>query len=79
MWLEVTPSLLATLLGRNCSSFLLSNPVANSCLSRIYNVPVKNSVAWEEKNRWQSIVSVSARRCNFGHSCTLYNAFLAYF
>jgi len=54
-------------------------PVANSCLSRTYNVQVKNAVVLEEMNRLLSMESVSARRCNFGHSSTLYNAFLAYF
>jgi len=50
-----------------------------SCLSRTYNVQVKNALVLEEMNRLLSMESVSARRCNFGHSNTLYNAFLAYF
>jgi len=58
------------------SHTLFSNTVANSCLSRSYNVQVKNAVVLEEKNRWHSMESVSARRCNFGHSSTLYNVFL---
>jgi hypothetical protein len=48
-----------------------SNPVANSCLPRTYNVQVKNAVVLEEMNRLLSIESVSARRYNFGHYCTL--------
>ncbi|WP_255485406.1 hypothetical protein [Sporosarcina sp. BP05] len=30
---------------------LLGHPVANSCLSRTYNVQVKNAAALKEKNR----------------------------
>jgi hypothetical protein len=33
------------------SHTFFSNPVANSCLSRFYNVQVKNAVVLEEKNR----------------------------
>ena len=47
MWLEGTSSLLATPLGRNCSSFLLGHLVAISYLSRTYNVQVKIAVAWK--------------------------------
>ena len=61
------------------SHTIFSNTVANSCLSRSYTIQVKNAVVLEEKNRWHSMESVSARRCNFGHSSTLYNAFLDYF
>ena len=33
------------------SHTLFSNTVANSCLSRPYNIQVKNAVVLEEKNR----------------------------
>ena len=33
------------------SHTFFSNPVVNSCLSRSYNVQVKNAVVLEEKNR----------------------------
>jgi len=61
------------------SHTFFSNPVVNSCLSRSYTIQVKNAVVLEEKSRLHSIGSVSARRCNFGHSSTLCNVFLAYF
>jgi len=65
--------------GVTSSHTFFSSPVVNSCLTRSYNVQVKNAVALVEKNRRLSIEIVSARRCNFGHSSTLYNVFLAYF
>ncbi|WP_322555639.1 hypothetical protein [Sporosarcina beigongshangi] len=33
------------------SHILFGHLIANNCLSRTYNVQVKNAVAWEEGNR----------------------------
>ena len=51
---------------------LFGYPVMFISLSRSYNIQVKNAVVLKEKNRCFSIESVSARRCNFGHSSTSY-------
>ena len=40
-----------------------SNPVANSCLSRSYNVQVKNAVVWKKRiddNLWRMSVPEDA-------------------
>ena len=43
VWLAMTLSL--------ASHTFFGNPVMNSCLSRSYNIQVKNAVALKEKNR----------------------------
>ena len=44
-------------------------------LSRSYNNQVKNTVTLKVNNRCLSKEIVSTRRCNFGHSCSLYIVF----